>query len=334
LTATLLFVIAGCEFFTSSPFPGYVTSILRDRSVSSWIDDEDSPVGLSASANLLETTVVLRVERSDGEREIVFFDGDLDLLADYTAAELVAASGAGSLGRLGGIDLRGRVSIGQFVFDPDFNPEPFTTGMEPDAVLVTRFDEENGADNRMLAFRVNTAGNLEMQVSNLNPTAPYAWTAPTTVVNGPVGPAGPYRVEAGFAVDEEGVVGGDVLLFIRDESSSELFLVFFSYGELPGTVATLPSPAAVTYIENVARARVSFDNVASDGTWITTFGVVVKDEDKETYRAYGFEGGLEGGIEFDGLENLDHEAAFPVDASSFFVLDRKRERVLELSNWW
>jgi hypothetical protein len=230
------------------------------------------------------------------------------------------------------IDRIGRVTVGQFVFEDDLTPEPFVTAVDPNAVLVTRFDAEDPSNDRMLAFRVTSSGDLEVQSADVGPSSPFAWTSPSSVSNGPVGPGGPYRVEAGFAVDAEGVVGGEVILLILDESSNRLHLMFFTYGELP-PLGPLPAPLAASYVEGV-RTPASFDNVAHDGAWITSSGVIVRSENRASYRLYSFETSFEEASEFEGLEELEHAAAFPLDETFFYVLDYDRQRILKLSNWW
>lgn len=331
--AGLTLLLTGCELIVSTAYPDYVPLIQAEESVDRWVDGRESVLAFDASANPLETQPFLRVRTDSGEQEIVFFDEQPRRVVHYSEAELVAAAGGGVLGRLGYIDRAGRVTVGQFVFDDGLAPEPFSTGVDPDAVLVTRFDAEASGADRMLAFRVdNTSGDLVVQSADIAPVSPFEWTAPSSISNGPVGPGGPYRVEAGFAVDAEGVVGGEVLLLVLDESINRLHLMIFTYAELPPLVGVLPGPTP-SYVEG-PRTAVSFDDVAYDGVWITSWGVIVRSEDSATYRLYSFESGFDEEITFDGLEEIEHAAAFPPDESFFYILDYDRARILKLSNWW
>jgi hypothetical protein len=62
--------------------------------------------------------------------------------------------------------------------------------------------------------------------------------------------------------------------------------------------------------------------------------VIVRSEDSATYRLYSFESRFDEEIPFDGLEEIEHAAAFPPDESFFYILDYDRARILKLSNWW
>jgi hypothetical protein len=329
--ALLLLALGGCEFFTASAFPDYASGIQSQTSVSEWIDDPDrSHVFMTASMNPLDTYLTLLVENPGGERLVVFLDEDLDTLAAYTEAELQAAVGPGSLGRFTGVDLALRPTVGNFVFTTGFEPL-LATSANPDATMVLRFDEEDQTNNRMFGVRADNGTNeLFIDYYELDVLSPFPWVFDNVVNQGVLGPSADYEVQGGLALDDEDAVGGDMILLIRDNATADMHVTAFEYADLP-PVSGLPPPT-VSYIED-PRTPYTFNDVDSYGGWITSGGLVMRDEDDGVYRLYETENGNKIG-EYGGLEELDHEAAYPLDEGYFFVLDRRAERLLRLANWW
>ncbi len=331
LAAALLFALAGCEFFTATAFPEYVSNIQAERSLSSWTDRDESYVYLDATINPRESWVLVGIDTADGTRRMIILDEDLKILANYTEAELSASAvGPGVLGRTTGIDLAGRSVVGEFVFDDSLDPI-LNTFAPAEATLVTRFDEEDLANNRMLLFDIDNGTNvLTIEFYSLDTSYPYQWLYDNNTAQGPVGPAGPYVIEQGFAFDEEGAGVGTVALLIRDEGSAELYVTIFGFSEVP-PLSSLPFPTS-SYLED-ARTPYSLGKVAADGAWLTSAGIVVRTEDSNEYRVHASDTGKKIG-EFDGLDDMHHEAAYPLDASFYFVFDHERETLYKLANWW
>ncbi|MFP4565795.1 MAG: hypothetical protein ACLFNX_04785 [Spirochaetaceae bacterium] len=331
LTTVLLLALGGCEFFTASAFPEYVSSIQAERSLSSWTAGDDSSVYLDATVNPLQSWVLVGIETTDGTRRMIILDNDLNILANYTEEELSAsAAGPGALGRTTGVDLAGRSVVGQFVFDDSLDPIVGTSA-PADATLVTRFDEEEPGNNRMLLFDIdNGSSELTVESYSLESSYPYEWEDDGVTAQGPLGPAGPYAIEQGFAFDEDGAGDGTVALLIRDEGSAELYVTIFAFAEVP-PVATLPDPTS-SYLED-DRTPYSLGEVAADGAWLTSAGIVVRTKDSNEYRVHETETGKKTG-DFNGLDDVRHEAAYPLDANFYFVFDYERETLYKLANWW
>jgi hypothetical protein len=155
-TATLLLLaLGGCEFFTETAFPEYAPSIQARQSLAQYIGSSEARVRMTATPELDESTLFLIVEEPAKPERLLIIDEDLDVMKDYTEAELNSQLGGsgGTFGTTSGFDLAGRPVIGNFVFDQDtYEPviynEEFSSGTLPatDQVLTVRFDEDEPAE--------------------------------------------------------------------------------------------------------------------------------------------------------------------------------------------
>ncbi|NBF39901.1 MAG: hypothetical protein GVY14_05745 [Spirochaetes bacterium] len=336
MTTVLLLALGGCEFFTATAFPEYVSLIQDETSVSKWIDSEDTYVYMSAAVHPEAPTLFVIVDTVGEPLRLLIIDENLDIVANYTEAELNAQlGGSGSLGTGMGFDLAFRPVVGHFVFDPEsYAPVVYSdTTASTEGTVTVRFDEDETSENRV--YVVTMSGQtMTIDYYDQQLVDPFPWITPSGTVSGQVGSQGPYYVSAAFPLDSEGV-GTAVVFAIWDESSQEVSLLPLVYDpsipldELPATGIPPWSP---TLIED-RRIWDPIKDVERDGTFVTRGGWVFRDDDSGTHRLFSGESGKKKAT-FDGLEGMEHRAAYPFDASFFYVLDLDSQRILKLVNWW
>ena len=329
-------LLGGCEFFTASAFPEYVSLIQAERSVSKWVDAEDTEIYMSAAVHPEEPTLFMLVDTVGEPLRLLIIDEKLDIVGNYTEAELnTQLGGSGSLGTAMGFDLAFRPVVGHFVFDAEsYAPVMYSDDLAPTEGTVTiRFDEDEKTENRV--YVVSTSGQ-SMTIDHYvqQPADPYPWNTPPGTASGQLGSQGPYHVSAAFPIDTEGV-GTFVVFAIWDESTEAVSIIPFVYdpvdslNELP---ANGTPPWSPTLLED-RRIWDPIEDVERDGTFVTRGGWVFRDADSGTYRLVSGDTGKTT-AKFDGLEKMEHRSAYPFNAGFFFALDFDSQKILKLANWW
>ncbi len=355
LAAVLLLALAGCEFFTATAFPEYVSSITAERSVGEWIDSDSDWFWMTASADVIENRLFLQVE--DGvDGNLVIFDSELDVEAEYRRTELDAAViDTGFLARRAGFSGGFQPVVGGYIFNIQsgsnaLEPALGVVGLtgsisvqEPFREVAGRYEEDDpdGTDTVLsYVFWIdNGASPAQMHVEQYMPT--WSSSGSNNVDLG--GSGNNYHILEIISVFEGTTAESFLVFLIGEESADRVHVVFVSYQDFP--------PLAVSMMESAGSPATFFE--AYDGSvgdrgntfvienadpwnaFIASAGIIVRSsDDDEELRLHGFDsGGKEiASFSLEGFEDVD--IAVPFDGNGFYALDRQRERLYRLANFW
>ena len=337
LAAVLLFALGGCEFFTATAFPEYVSSISASQSVSSWYDGDSDEVFMTAAADLGENRLFFSVPNGPAGDRMLVFDRNLNLEENWTVSEINGEiGGSGSLGSRAGFGPEFRPIVGSFIFGfpgGDLSPVVDTTAYA--GLISDPFEEVVGrpdptpANARFYAFEVNNGADpTELIIESYD----TAFTV-QGLESGPFpvdGSGDEYRLLEVVPLYDETVTGSSFLFLFGNLDRDRVYLVGIPYSQFP--ISGAPFPGISFGILDGTYGVIEVKNVDASRGFITADGLLLFGENNDELILQSFDDEKIASLDVENAGEV--ELAVPLDDDGFYMLDQRRERLFRVSNFW
>jgi hypothetical protein len=334
--ALLLLALGGCEFFTATAYPDYVSSIAAETSVSRWYDGDRSEAYLDASADLRGNRLFFSVpDGPEGPRMLVF-DETLEVVENWSVSELntLVGGGSGSLGTRAGFGASFQPVVGHFVFDPateSLTPTRETSGIA--GAISDEFGDITGrpdpATPRVYAFVVdNSADPTELRVDAYDGL--FGGLGAESNAVDVDGTGDEYRLLEAVAINEGSIGDSFVLLLLGNVEREVVYVVVVPFLEFP--LGSAPFGSVSSHLLEGTYPFFQIDGVDAGRGFVTADGLVLFDEDEDYLVLQSLENEEIARLELENAGDVD--IAVPIDADFFYLFDRRRERLFTLSNFW
>ena len=335
----LVAVLGGCEFFTASAFPEYVSSISASQSVSAWYDGDRGEVFMTAAADIVENRLFFSVPDGPAGERMLVFDRNLELEENWTLSEINGEiGGTGSLGRRGGFGPGFvRPFVGSFIFESsggDLTPVIDTTSIgglmaDPFAEVTGRPDP-TPADVRFYAFAVDNNVDPTELIIEYYDTA-FAFQAVESGSYPIDGSDDEYRLLEVIPIYEDTVTDSSFLFLFGNLNRDRVYWVDVPYSQLP--TSNPPFPGISFGILDGTYDFNEVKNVDAGRGFITADGLLLVDDGDDALVLRSFDDEEIGRYDLGNAGDL--EFAVPLlDGDGFYMLDRRRERLYRISNFW
>ena len=312
LLALPALLLAGCDFFTASLFPGYLAQTDKSFDLGSKIDGFLIGLGSADYRWYSQAFVLTTGTGADYGGVLIEIDSlpaKLLLMADAAGNLQQLPDPAGGFGRLRLRDAVNEFVVGQWHFAPGSLPSAiYSGGVSPDSF---------GFSNGSLNYLVYTSGALSINYQEFDST----WTSTGAADVATVDMYGNYDLR-GVYYDPLGIAGREVTLVFFDSMYNRA-RVFFT------PVSGYISPPLSTL---TAYPFLDFNDVEASNVIYTRKGIVLADFDGNAVLK-DFNGN-DTGKSLDLGRSGEARVAFDVEGDTFYVFSPEKQMLYQGSTGW